>query len=330
MKKFYDCSNSSEAPSHHKENNGPSTNDIVCGLKKYCHIFGWECVKKAKSADLLFTNDVYPKRFDKLDKPRVKRMDGVYWDEYLVERNIPLNKAATQSDWVIFISKYSQDAYYKLYGDKLQNDKVILNCVDDTVYFPLDRGEPKDPHVLVASASNWIRDQKRWSDLMAFMVDVAPEYTLHLIGECGMLDVPENVIEHGYIEDEKEVNEIMNKAKYMINFAYRDAAPKVVCQAVNCRLPVFYADSGGTGELVDAGVGVLDEAAFDIIDRIPPLDSESIQEGWVRFLASQNMLTEEAKYTRHNFMNMLSAYFDTFDRTLNHHLLQQLGKRRMS
>jgi glycosyltransferase involved in cell wall biosynthesis len=329
MKKFYDCSNSTESPPHHIENNGPKQNDIARGLDEYADVFGWQRTYSPVTADLFFTNDVYPKWVYELDKPRVKRMDGVYWDESLVERNIPLNEAAMKSNRVIFISQYSQDSYYNLYGSPLKNDKVILNCVDDTVYFPMAVEKPRDLKVLVASASNWSRLEKRFDDLMFFMSTVATEYQLHLIGECNH-ETPSNVICHGYINDEREVNRIMNMAKYMVNFSYRDPAPKVVCQAVNCRLPVFFANSGGTAELVDSGVGVKDEAEFILEDTTPVLHAPDIETAWAKFAGSKNMLTEDSKYTRFNYMNMLSDYFHTFGNALNHHrLFKSISKMRM-
>ena len=85
--RVYDCSNSSERPPHRSESFGPKENDIMRGLKKYCNVFGCEFIDQPQDADVIITNDIYPKDILALDKPRVKRMDGVFWENRLKDRN---------------------------------------------------------------------------------------------------------------------------------------------------------------------------------------------------------------------------------------------------
>ena len=313
MKKFHDCSRSSEAPKHNKENMGPPINDIVLGLRSYCHRFNWGHTNDPEEADLIFTNDVYPSSVLEINRPRVKRMDGVYWHKDLVKKNKHLNKAAIQSDSVIFISNYSMHSYYELYGDKLKYSKVILNCVDDTLFYPINI--QKEENSLVASASNWSRPEKRFSDLMEFMSNFATDYKLNLIGKCDFI-TPKNVVKHGYIEDSAVVNRIMNMSEAMVNFSYRDPAPKTVCQAINCRLPLIYAFSGGTPELVKNGIPILDQTKIQFESFTPNLKESCMSRSWKEFKDKKNALISDSKYVKNNFMSMLHSYFSEFERVI--------------
>jgi len=313
LTKIYDCSNSAERPPHRSESFGPKENDVVRGLKKHCKLFGCEFVDKPEDADVLFTNDVYPASVLKLDKPKVKRMDGVYWHKDLIERNNPLNTAAIQSDAVIFISRYSMESFKVLYGsDILKKATVALNCVDTDVFFPMDVYS----NDWVASASNWGRQDKRFEDLMFFAEELIPDGTLYLIGNCDA-KVPPNVLKYGHLDSEERMGQILNIGGAFINLSYRDPAPKVVCQAINCGLPILYADSGGTNELVDAygvGIGIKDESKLVFESLTPRLKESDMRTAFDTFEQGfkdlKTMARACSRTMRMDYMEFLSDYFN--------------------
>jgi len=292
------------------------------GLKKYCGAFGWEFVDQPQDAEVIITNDVYPKHILALNKPMVKRMDGVYWDNRLKERNEPLNTAALASDSIIFISEYSKRSFVELYKTSIfpKPCHVIPNCVDDSVYFPLPK-RVSGFITWIASASNWSREEKRFEDLMVF-ADVVMDKgdTLVIIGQCDNVPDTIKIWPAGYVDDETEVNKILNSGHAFINLSYRDPAPKVVCQAVNCKLPILYANSGGTPEMVNVGVPIRDNNEMVFEDRVPRLKLKDMRAAYIDFRSNYRILREKSNSRKPcGYMEMLSEYFWVMHNTIYEH-----------
>jgi glycosyltransferase involved in cell wall biosynthesis len=238
-------------------------------LKIYCpndFIF----IDNANESDVIITNDVFPNYLKNINKVKVKRMDGVYWQEQFKERNIPLNESAQIADLVIFISEFSKNSYFNLYGNALKNNVVIKNNADSNIFKNLNN-KPKDKIYLCASASNWTRPEKRLSSIIK-LIEYHPNKKIHLnlIGEVKQ-KLPNNVTSFGYTENQNKMSEIMNMSNIFVNFSYKDACPKTVIQSLHCGLPVLYADSGGVREMVGGnGFGIIDSKTFEFEDMIPP------------------------------------------------------------
>jgi hypothetical protein len=103
-----------------------------------------------------------------------------------------------------------------------------------------------------------------------------------------------------------------NKSEAMINLSYRDPAPETVCQAVNCRLPVIFAFSGGTNEIVAKGISIFDSLEIKFESETPSLDIVSMHKAWSAFKFFKNNLINEINYDKNNFMSMVSSYFSGF------------------
>jgi len=279
MRKYpniYDCSNSEERPEHNNISLGPKENTIVRDLKLWADCYGCKFVDDVNYADVIFTNDVFPSKILELNKPKVKRMDGVYWKKSLMERNERLNKSAEIADKVIFISNYSLESYLNLYN-KNREDKysVILNSVNNNFFYFANT--PYKRFKFCASATNWAREEKRFDNLLQFMKESKESFAL--IGKCDF-EVPKNCYKFEYIESESRIREILLLSEVFVNFSYRDAAPKVVCQAVSCGLPILFADSGGTPELIGCGIGIKDRDIIDIEEKTYKLDINDIMSSY--------------------------------------------------
>ena len=132
--KVFDCSNSVARPNT-RGYGGPVENAVVTMLKKYGREYGVEFTYDAPNCDLIFTNDVFPRYELGLGKPLVKRMDGIFWREDLIDRNVPYNLAATDADHVIFVSDFSRQSLRDLYPLlKLKSSSVIVNWVDEELF----------------------------------------------------------------------------------------------------------------------------------------------------------------------------------------------------
>ncbi len=303
----FDCSNSTERPSH-RGNGGPVENDIVGYLKQYASHYGFWFVDNLTHADIIFTNDVFPQECLKSNKPKVKRMDGIFWQTALQGRNNPLNQAAQSADHVIFVSEYSRRAYEAMCGIPLKATSVTLNRADPKIFYPTNGGFINKP--LLASATSWGRPEKRGADILEFAKITGEKIVL--IGESNITD--ENIICAGYIKTPQEIATIMQKCRGFVNLSFRDAAPKVVAQAVATRLPVIYANSGGVPEMVaDCGVDILDEGLeFDVRQDVPRLNPQEIQKAMQTFNDCYDAIKTKGmkRDIQGEFEKMLGHYFD--------------------
>jgi len=299
MIRIYDCSNSPE--SEHGRDYGPKENDIIKSLKEFARTFDSKFVNSM--ADVLITNDIFPSELRDIDMPKIKRMDGIYWHNEQKHKNDQLNASAEISDHVIFISEFSRKALTTLYPDiRIKSSSVILNTADNRIFKPLKKKEGVMSNV-IASCTNWNRKEKRFNSLMQ-LARLIPD-TLYLIGECDM-EVPPNVVKLGYKSDYYEINEILNTSDAFINLSYRDAAPKVVCQAVAAGLPILYADSGGLSEIVDKGVPIPDEKEIYFSEEVPELDPVDMLKAYNELKKNYNSYLGNVK-TSH--LAMITNYY---------------------
>lgn len=309
MLKIHDCSNSSLRPQH-RGNGGPKENDILRYLKEYAHNYFCEFTT-LKNCDVVITNDIFTPDVLESSKPKVKRMDGVFSHYELLKRNYEYNTAAQQADHVIFISKFSQDSYFALYGDPLKNYSIILNVADDSIFYPNENNFSS--FTWVAQATDWSRPEKRFDTILEFITEILklyPKDRVNLIGKHPVIEKINNLNSFGYIDNSNEVAKILNSSHAMINLSYKDAAPKVVAQAVSCGLPVLYADSGGVHEMVTSGVPISDSKNFGIDGNIPKL---SMFELGIKanMLRNNYFRYKQNNSKKHSFSEMLSKYFET-------------------
>lgn len=167
MIKIYDCSNSNERPIHRQISLCPKQNSIVKDLKKYAKEFNCEFISNYKKADILFTNDIFPSHLINSKLPKIKRMDGIFQTNDLKSRNKMLNNSAKASDFVIFISNFSKDSFFKLYNITLSHYTVIHNFIDNNIFYPTK--QPTKEIIFSACCSNWERPEKRLTSLIALV-----------------------------------------------------------------------------------------------------------------------------------------------------------------
>lgn len=306
--KIYDCSNSPERPEH-RGGGGPITNDIMRYLKENCEDYAIEFTDKLSDASIVITNDVFTDEAVESGLCLVKRMCGPFWHSNFIHRNDKLNRAARQADKVIFITEYSKEQYIYLYGMNLKKYSVINHWVDPNVFF--DNGSVKMKNfTLAASATNWNRKEKRLSEIIKF-AKMYPSVDIMLIG-TNEVDLPANIRSIGYINDPRDMCGILNLCHGFINLSYRDAATKTIPQAINCNLPVLYANSGGVIEMVgDYGTDIKDDVSLNIMDHIPELSAEEIAKGYEQFREDFDDIKEllSAFDKKHEFRVMLDRYF---------------------
>lgn len=310
---YYDCSINELSDSlHNIEISGPKENDIMYDLSKYANNFGFNRIDDYKKSDIIitntfFTNDVIEYSI-KNNIPLVKRMDGIYWKNELVYKNLYHIDAAKFSNAVIFISDYSRRAIKDLYDIEFNNYSVILNNAPDFNYeTPIN-----EKFLWATSCSNWSRYDKR----LSYIIDMANYFLndeFHLIGKCE-IDLPKNIIKHGYL-DRENIYKIISRCNAFISPFFRDAGSKVTCQAIKCKLPVLYVSSGGLKEIVgDNGVMMNDYNIIDFRDDVPQITDDIInQANKLKEIYNDiiNNYTERISY-----METLSEYFNIMKKLL--------------
>jgi len=291
---------------------GPPENDIMRDLKKYASRYYFEFVDNVDDAVVVITNDLYPSDIKDRNIFKVKRMDGIYWQDHLTYKNKVLNDAALSSDLVIFISEFSKDSFHTT--NALKYCEVVLNNVDTSVFRKMDVfnpiSNPYNKFTWAATASNWKRDEKRFQRILEF-ADIAPQDRIFLIGRCDY-GVKDNIIKFDYVESDEEKANILNQADAFVNLSYRDAGSKVVCQALACGLPVLYARSGGVPELVKAygaGVPIYDTDAH--IGRTPELSIEDMKYSYLKFRNEYHELKNKIRYDSIDYQSTIENYFET-------------------
>ena len=316
MKKFYDCSiNELSNSLHDKESLGPLENDMMRDLAKYANRYGWERVNDYQKADLIITNGFYTDEIlewsEKHSIARIKRMDGVYWQTDKKDKNEIYNRAAIQSNHVIFISHYSLESLKKLYCFTPKKYDVILNNVDDTIFYPIKH--KNDIFTFVTSATNWAREEKRLNCLINFANIAAKDDIINLIGKCD-IELPKNIIKHGYIEDQHKMNHIIANSDAFLSLFFRDAGSKVTCQGVACNLPILYSSTGGIKEIVKCnGIMINDYNKINFSDITPEISIFELLKKYKIFREHYNNLSNNCKKREETYQETLSKYFDIFN-----------------
>lgn len=315
MVRIYDCSNSSERP-RHRGFGGAKENGVVTLLKKYSESFDFQFVTDPSEAQLLFTNDVFPRALAELPLLKVKRMDGIFWREQDKDRNESLNAAAVLADHVIFVSKYSRDSYHALYGQLLKAESVVLNWADSRVFYPdLNKEVPRKLKVLAAAATSWVREEKRLPALVA-LAEAIDSIKILMVGEL-LEPYPANMIPLGTL-NHPELASTLRLVDAFVNFSYKDPAPKTIAESTCSGLPILYADSGGVSEMVRHGVAIEDPETFAFGTEVPSLLPSLVEDRFNLFCQQFEDLSSRARlvagsWTTHQ---MLDGYFSVFRRVL--------------
>lgn len=288
-------------------------NEFVSLLHKYAPVYGALFVDSLDDADIIFTNDIFPSYVRNQKIPFVKRMDGIFWQSNLVDRNIPFIESASTADLVIFITEYSKNSFKSFYPDRFSHlNYTVATHWTDHESFPRIQIDVEHPNVFCAMATNWHRPEKRIDELIKF---AEFPVTIHLIGKSDGIQLPHNIIPHGYLGSATEIYDVMSKCHAFINLTCKDAATKTVCTAINYGLPVLYARSGGVAEMVCGnGSHIAESDSIEILNYVPSLDGSDVELGYSVFIERYSDLLNEVKVFNptETLNRSLKAYFDNF------------------
>lgn len=314
--KVFDCSNSYFRSSHRPISKGPKDNDILADLKKYQDKLNLKFVPSIDDADVIITNDVFTPKAVSSIKPLIKRMDGTYWQNSFLERNATYNHSVAMADAIIYISEFSKESLHKLYPKIIPNKEfVVLNQCDDSIFNRF--GNYNDgKFIFSAACTNWERTEKRYNAIVS-LADYIEE-DIYLIGAIPFsYEIPDNIKSFGYMTDYKKISNILNRTDAFINLSYMDAAPKCVCQAVACGLPVLYANSGGVKEIVgENGIPIVDKKEIEFGDKPESLSLINMYSAYRKMKTHHKSLVKKMKDTKKDYVNdCLQKYADILQST---------------
>lgn len=237
--------------------------------------------------------------------PVVVNQDGVGYPAWAGDRveavNAPLRRAILAADHVLYQSAFSKLSADMFLGQPRGAWEVLPNAVDVKHFTPAEEAPPDGPVVVLGG--DQYQAYKLELGLRAFAVLRAahPGARLlvagrlavdpaRLVGELGLAGVVEVVGRYA----QRDAPALLRRSHVYLHPKLNDPCPSAVIEAMACGVPVVYAASGGTVELVgdDAGVGVEHPESWE---RQQPPSPEAMADGLERVLADLPRYREAAR-----------------------------------
>ena len=211
-------------------------------------------------------------------KPMVLRLDGIYFnsEQDFKQQNAPIKFAYDNADAVVFQSNFNKKLTEHWFGHH-KNGHVIHNAADESfinlpelkqgvvpkygneMFWPWDH----DKEVWSCAAS-W-RPHKRLIQNILYFLDHAPANAVFAIAGGLHMDEAKEYLSMSsriYVLGElvyPQLISLYHRSSTFIHLAYLDHCPNVVidAQAAGCR--IICSSTGGTHEVVDNGVMILED-----------------------------------------------------------------------
>ena len=237
----------------------PTFRTLKENLYDYCMEFTFDL----SEANLILTNDTFPSYVDGIEVPRIKVCP---YEEYEGLGDNFFNQDMTTADKVIFTSQYLADQYFERYSNDL-NHCVIPNVMDNKV-FKIDKDIKKEKKFTVgAYAKNWSLAKNRLESILV-LSEAFKDMNIILMGDVDS-GLPSNIIPMGTVNDQKAITSMLNMCHAYVDLSYGQSS-NGMRQAINCGLPVLYANNRSASEIVGAfGAPVIDDGGeLDVIDIV--------------------------------------------------------------
>jgi glycosyltransferase involved in cell wall biosynthesis len=210
------------------------------------------------------------------EAPIVLNQDGVAYPAWAGEaweekgrRQRRLLDAATH---VLYQSVFCKETADRFLGPPPRTWEVLHNAVDTTTFRPRPAPPAGPPVVLLAGDQFQTYRIPTALRAIALLPDARLVITgslagggAELIDELGLRDRVELVGRYA----QRDAPALVARAHVLLHPKVNDPCPNVVLEALACGVPVVYAASGGTVELVgDGGIGVASETTWE--RDVPP------------------------------------------------------------
>jgi glycosyltransferase involved in cell wall biosynthesis len=217
------------------------------------------------------------------------------------EINRQFRRALVAADHVLYQSQFCKRSADAFLGKPTGSWEVLYNAVDVNHFTPAATRPAGGPVLLLAGDQT--QAYRLELALRSFAQVLRSEPAARLLVTGRLVSSPEPLVrELGLIDKvdflgryaQREAPEIFRRAHLLLHTKVKDPCPSAVIEAMACGLPVAYAASGGTVELVgeEAGVGV---AHPDGWERDEPPEPEELAHAVARVLAALPAFAEAAR-----------------------------------
>jgi glycosyltransferase involved in cell wall biosynthesis len=215
----------------------------------------------------------------------VVNQDGVAYPGWAGERtdelNEPLRRALRAADHVVYQSVFSRRSSDEFLGPPVGTWEVLPNAVDVERFTPAAAADD-GPVVLLGGDQTQAYRLELALETFRHVLDAHPSARLLVSGRLVSDPRPtlrrlslEAAVDFAGPYSQAEAPDVFRRAHVLLHTKVNDPCPTMVIEAMACGVPVAYAASGGTVELVgdDAGVGV---PHYDGYDRDEPPSAEAM------------------------------------------------------
>jgi glycosyltransferase involved in cell wall biosynthesis len=201
--------------------------------------------------------------------PIVLNQDGVAypgWAGGATEAiNEPYRRVLLAAEHVLYQSEFSKLSADTFLGEPRGSSEVLYNAVDVERFTPPAAPPPAGPVLLLGG------DQTQFYRLevalRTFALVAAAEPDARLLVTGRLVSSPGRLLDELGVRDrveflgrysQREAPDLIRRAHVFLHTKVKDPCPSAVIEAMACGLPVVYARSGGTVELVgdEAGIGI--------------------------------------------------------------------------
>jgi len=211
------------------------------------------------------------------------------------ELNAPLRRVVQAADHVLYQSAFSKRASDAFLGEPRGSWEILPNAVDTDRFTPAAT-PPDGPVVLLGGDQTQTYRLELGLETFRHVLDAQPEARLLVAGR--LVSDPGPTIARlglaGTVEllgrySQAAAPGVFRRAHVLLHAKVNDPCPTTVIEAMACGVPVAYAASGGTVELVgdEAGIGVPHPDGFE---RDEPPAAEALA------AAVSGVLAEQERY----------------------------------
>jgi glycosyltransferase involved in cell wall biosynthesis len=238
--------------------------------------------------------------------PVVVNQDGVGYPGWAGERteemNRPLRKAVLAADHVLYQSEFSKRSSDAFLGEPRGTWEILHNAVDVDHFTPAREPPSGAPVLLLGGDQTQAYRLELALETLAVIRREHPGARLLVTGRV-VVDPTSRIEALGLIGSveligrytQRDAPAIMRRAHVLLHTKVNDPCPSTVIEAMACGLPVVYARSGGTVELVgdDAGIGVPHPDGFA---RDEPPSAEELADAIMGLLPRRDRYAAAARH----------------------------------
>jgi len=231
--------------------------------------------------------------------PVVVNQDGVAYPGWAGPRteelNEPLRRALRAAEHVLYQSEFCKRSADEFVGEPAGTWEVLPNAVDVERFTPAAAPLGGGPVLLLAGDQTQGYRLELAVETLRTLRSELPDARLLVTGRLVVEAAREDGVEFLGRYSQREAPSVFRRAHLLLHTKVNDPCPTAVIEAMACGLPVVYAASGGTVELVgdEAGVGVPHDDSFE---RDAPPGADELAEAVAAVLRDRERYATAARH----------------------------------